>query len=71
LIGAAGIGAFPTSARVVQREGLKANPHNHLLMHATGANTAGQIASAVASGAMLMLSPCLASPEMGTIYGNE
>jgi oxaloacetate decarboxylase beta subunit len=57
LIGAAGISAFPMSARVVQREGLKANPQNHLLMHAAGANTAGQIASVVAGGAMLMLIP--------------
>jgi oxaloacetate decarboxylase beta subunit len=53
LIGAAGISAFPMSARVVQKEGLRADPHNHLLMHAVGANTAGQIASAVAGGALL------------------
>jgi oxaloacetate decarboxylase beta subunit len=57
LIGAAGISAFPMSARVVQKEGLKADPQNHLLMHAAGANTAGQIASVVAGGAMLMLIP--------------
>lgn len=57
LIGAAGISAFPMSARVVQKEGLKADPHNHLLMYAAGANTAGQIASVVAGGAMLMLVP--------------
>ncbi|MBI2957807.1 MAG: sodium ion-translocating decarboxylase subunit beta [Chloroflexi bacterium] len=55
LIGAAGISAFPMSARVVQKEGLKANKYNHLLMHAAGANTAGQIASVVAGGAVLML----------------
>jgi len=57
LIGAAGISAFPMSARVVQKVGLQENPHNHLLMHAAGANTAGQIASVVAGGAMLMLVP--------------
>lgn len=57
LIGAAGISAFPMSARVVQKMGLEANPHNHLLMQAAGANTAGQIASVVAGGAMLMLVP--------------
>src|SRR3990170_4028818 len=57
LIGAAGISAFPMSARVVQKVGLEANPHNHLLMHAAGANTAGQIASVVAGGAVLMLVP--------------
>jgi oxaloacetate decarboxylase beta subunit len=60
LIGAAGISAFPMSARVVQKVGLEANPYNHLLMYATGANTAGQIASVVAGGAMLMLVPLFA-----------
>ena len=57
MIGACGISAFPMSSRVVQKLGLEANPHNHLLMHAAGANTAGQIASVVAGGAMLMLVP--------------
>ena len=57
MIGACGISAFPMSARVVQKLGLEANPHNHLLMHAVGANVAGQIASVVAGGAMLMLVP--------------
>jgi len=57
LIGAAGISAFPMSARVVQKVGLETNPHNHLLMHAAGANTAGQIASVVAGGAVLALGP--------------
>jgi len=57
LIGAAGISAFPMAARVVQKVGLEANPHNHLLMHAAGANTAGQIASVVAGGAVLVLVP--------------
>ncbi len=57
LIGAAGVSAFPMSARVVQKMGLQENPQNHLLMHAVGANTAGQIASVVAGGAMLMLIP--------------
>ena len=57
LIGAAGISAFPMSARVVQKVGLETNPHNHLLMHAAGANTAGQIASVVAGGAVLALVP--------------
>ena len=57
LIGAAGISAFPMSARVVQKMGLQENPQNHLLMYAVGANTAGQIASVVAGGAMLMLVP--------------
>ena len=55
MIGACGISAFPMSSRVVQKLGLEANPYNHLLMHAAGANTAGQIASVVAGGVMLML----------------
>lgn len=55
LIGAAGVSAFPMSARVVQKEGLRANPYNHLLMYAVGANTAGQIASVVAGGAVVAL----------------
>ena len=55
MIGACGISAFPMSSRVVQKLGLEANPYNHLLMHAVGANTAGQIASVVAGGVMLML----------------
>jgi oxaloacetate decarboxylase beta subunit len=60
LIGAAGISAFPMAARVVQKVGLEANPHNHLIMHAAGANTAGQIASVVAGGAVLLLVPFFA-----------
>jgi oxaloacetate decarboxylase beta subunit len=60
LIGAAGISAFPMAARVVQKVGLEANPHNHLIMHAAGANTAGQIASVVAGGAVLVLVPFFA-----------
>ena len=53
MIGAAGISAFPMSARVVQKMGLQEDPTNHLLMHAIGANVSGQIASAVAGGIIL------------------
>lgn len=53
MVGAAGISAFPMSARVIQKMGLKEDPTNHLLMHAIGANVAGQIASAVAGGIIL------------------
>ena len=53
LIGAAGISAYPMSARVVQREGQKYNPQNHLLMHAMGANTGGQVGSVMAAAVML------------------
>jgi len=55
MIGACGISAFPMSSRVVQKLGLEANPYNHLLMHAAGSNTAGQIASVIAGGVMIML----------------
>ena len=33
MVGAAGISAFPMSARVIQRLGQEADPGNHLLMH--------------------------------------
>lgn len=55
MVGAAGISAFPMSARVVQKLGLEADPENHLLMHAVGANVAGQIASVVAGGVILSM----------------
>ena len=53
MVGAAGISAFPMSARVVEKMGIAANNQNHLLMHAVGANVSGQIASAVAGGIIL------------------
>jgi len=53
LIGAAGVSAVPDSARVVQHEGLHADPTNHLLMHAMAPNVSGVIGSAVAAGMML------------------
>ena len=53
LIGAAGVSAVPDSALVVQIEGLKADPDNHLIMHAMAPNVAGVIGSAVAAGIML------------------
>ena len=55
MVGAAGISAFPMSARVIQKMGLKEDPTNHLLMHAAGANVAGQIGSVVAGGMILSL----------------
>lgn len=53
LIGAAGVSAVPDSARVVQHEGLKSDPNNHLLMHAMAPNVSGVIGSAVAAGMMM------------------
>nr|NQU92430.1 sodium ion-translocating decarboxylase subunit beta [Bacteroidota bacterium] len=53
LIGAAGVSAVPDSARVVQTQGLKEDPTNHLLMHAMAPNVSGVIGSAVAAGILL------------------
>lgn len=55
MIGAAGISAFPMSARVVQKMAIKEDPTNHVLMHAIGANVSGQIASAIAGGIIIGL----------------
>jgi carboxybiotin decarboxylase len=55
LIGAAGISAFPMAARVVQRVAQEEDFENFLLMHAMGANAAGQVASVVAGGVLLAL----------------
>ena len=53
MVGAAGISAFPMSARIVEKMGIAENNQNHLLMHAVGANVSGQSASAVAGGIIL------------------
>ena len=55
LIGAAGISAFPMAARVVQRVAEAEDFENFPLMHAMGANAAGQVASTVAGGVVLAL----------------
>ena len=55
LIGSAGVSAVPMAARVSNKVGLEANPHNFLLMHAMGPNVAGVIGSAVAAGVMIAL----------------
>ncbi len=55
MVGAAGISAFPMSARVVQKMGLKEDPSNHLLMHAISANVSGQIGSVVAGGVVIKI----------------
>ncbi|WDE06326.1 sodium ion-translocating decarboxylase subunit beta [Thalassomonas viridans] len=55
LIGAAGVSAVPMAARVSNKVGLEANPHNFLLMHAMGPNVAGVLGSAVAAGILLAL----------------
>jgi Na+-transporting oxaloacetate decarboxylase beta subunit len=55
LIGSAGVSAFPMTARVSNKLGLESGPHNFLLMHALGANVAGQIGSVVAAGVILAI----------------
>ena len=55
MVGAAGISAFPMSARVVHKMGLKEDNTNFLLMHAVGANVSGQIASAICGGLIIGL----------------
>ena len=55
MIGAAGISAFPMSARVVHKMGLEEDSSNFLLMHSIGVNVSGQIASVIAGGLILAL----------------
>jgi carboxybiotin decarboxylase len=55
MIGAAGISAFPMSARVVQRMAKEEDPTNFVLMQSISANVAGQLGSIVAGGLMIML----------------
>jgi oxaloacetate decarboxylase beta subunit len=43
------------TARVSNKLGLESGPHNFLLMHALGANVAGQIGSVVAAGVILAI----------------
>ncbi|NLW12219.1 MAG: sodium ion-translocating decarboxylase subunit beta [Clostridiaceae bacterium] len=55
MIGAAGISAFPMSARVVQKMAKEEDPTNFILMQAISANVAGQLGSIVAGGLIIML----------------
>jgi len=55
MVGAAGISAFPMSARVINKMGLEEDPQNFLLMHAIGVNVSGQIASVVVGGLFISL----------------
>jgi oxaloacetate decarboxylase beta subunit len=55
LVGAAGISAFPMSGRLVQKMAQEEDFTNHVLMHAMGANTAGQLGSVIAGGVLLAL----------------
>ncbi|HCL80180.1 MAG TPA: glutaconyl-CoA decarboxylase subunit beta [Synergistaceae bacterium] len=55
MIGAAGISAFPMSARLVQRMAAAEDKQCFVLMHAVGANVSGQIGSVLAGGILLAL----------------
>jgi sodium ion-translocating decarboxylase beta subunit len=55
LIGAAGISAFPMAGRLVQKVAHEEDFSNFVLMHAMGANTAGQLGSVIAGGVLLTL----------------
>ena len=55
MIGAAGISAFPMASRVVHKMGRDEDPGNFLLMHAAGANVAGQVGSVIAGGLIMTL----------------
>jgi oxaloacetate decarboxylase beta subunit len=59
MVGAAGISAFPMSARVIQKMGQSEDRNNFLLMPAVSANVAGQVASAIAGGMVLAIVPWL------------
>jgi oxaloacetate decarboxylase beta subunit len=59
MIGAAGISAFPMSARVIQKMATEADPNTFVIMHAVAANVSGQLGSVIAGGIVLALVPLL------------
>jgi oxaloacetate decarboxylase beta subunit len=59
MVGAAGISAFPMSARVIQRLATEEDPNTFVLMHAVSANVSGQLGSVIAGGIVLALIPVL------------
>ncbi|MDR3174556.1 MAG: sodium ion-translocating decarboxylase subunit beta, partial [Treponema sp.] len=61
MVGAAGISAFPMSARVIQKMATAEDPHTFVIMHAVSANVSGQLGSVIAGGIVLALVPLLAA----------
>ncbi|MDR2102062.1 MAG: sodium ion-translocating decarboxylase subunit beta [Treponema sp.] len=61
MVGAAGISAFPMSARVIQKLATAEDPHTFVIMHAVSANVSGQLGSVIAGGIVLALVPLLAA----------
>ncbi len=55
MVGAAGISAFPMSARVIQKMAKVDDPYNFVLMQAISANVSGQVGSIVAGGMVITL----------------
>jgi len=55
LIGAAGISAFPMAGRLAAKVAQDEDFDNFILMHAMGANTAGQLGSVMAGGILLAI----------------
>jgi len=60
MIGAAGISAFPMSARVIQKMATQEDPYCFVIMHSVSANVSGQLGSVIAGGIVLALVPILA-----------
>lgn len=59
MIGAAGISAFPMSARVIQKMAQREDPTNFILMQSVSANVSGQLGSIIAGGLILAIVPLL------------
>ncbi len=59
LVGAAGISAFPMSARVMHKLAQADDKQTFILMQAVSANVAGQLGSIVAGGMVLAIVPML------------